>query len=502
MPLLSMVMQEYVKRYGDGLSLADESGIDPQVKHISGDSREMIPESVFCCVRGEKFDGKDFVELAVKKGATALFTETLFPMNIPQILTSDIRRDMGRLASIIYGEPSRKLKMFAVTGTNGKSTTSWIIRHILQNYGTRTGLFGTIVYNDGTNEWDAGRTTPESYDIQRSLAQMVDNGCSACVMEASSHGLFLGRLEGCVFDGAVFTNLSEEHLDFHETLDDYFEAKKFLFSRYMKKQWWGAVNRDDVYGRKLKDAFPNDIVSFGMETVDRTGVTADCISVSLSGTNFFISFPEVNEKYSVSLPLSGHFNVYNALGAVTLLGSFISDRRGLLEALRTMVQVPGRVEKYCLSNGVCVVIDFAHTPVALQNILSELREMCSGFLISVFGHGGERFEGNRFSLGYTAAEYSDRIVITMDNPRGEDPEKIAEQIMEGVVSSKKTPEVSLILDREKAVHTALEKARKGDVVAVTGKGPEKYLLIGSQKIPYSDRAAVFSWVKKKGLTWK
>lgn len=502
MPFLTTVLDEFEKKYGFSPAVRNLPLNQPLLEQVTGDSREVVPGSVFCCVKGEKRDGLDFAAAAVEKGACVLLTDREIPLPVPQLMTSDVRRDMGRLASLVYGCPSSRMKMFAVTGTNGKSTTTWMIRHILQSAGIRTGLFGTIVYNDGAVERDAGRTTPESYEIQRSLASMVKNGCGACVMEASSHGLTLGRLEGCSFDGAVFTNLSEEHLDYHKTLEEYFQAKTRLFSNYMKDGWHGASNMDDLHGRMLLSAFPGDLTPFGLGENVAESVRGTILSAAPSGNDFSVRLPGRQEELRIFLPLPGRFNVYNALGSIALLHSFVEAPQKIASALRTMPQVPGRLERYYLSNGVCVIIDFAHTPTALGNVLSELRNMCPGKLCAVFGHGGERFQPNRHSLGLTAARFCDRIVVTMDNPRSEDPGKIAGQIFEGIRASDRKPESEIVLDRKAAIRRALDGSRTGDVVAVTGKGPEKYLIIGNQTIPYSDRETVLDWVKERGLTWE
>ena len=496
---LARLLERHGKKYGVSLSVERGDGNNPLLKEICADSRQIGPGGLFCCIQGENADGHDFAPAAVNRGAAVLLTERPLPLDVPQILSAHTRRDMGRLADILYGEPSEKLLLLAATGTNGKSTTVWMLRHILETLGLRTGLFGTILYSDGLHDREAARTTPESWEIQRDLAVMVDNGCRACVMEASSHGLMLGRLEGCRFDGAVFTNLSEEHLDYHGTLEEYFKAKTRLFSSFMKPRWHGAANGDDPWGRKLLRLYPDNIRSFGLER-DTLDFRAEGVSLSIEGSEFFVRSDE-EKKTPLTLPLPGRFNVYNALGALTLADSFFPGRREeKAEAMKSMVQVPGRLEKYVFSNGVTVIIDFAHTPTALKNVLGEVRTMCSGHLISLFGHGGERFEPNRPALGRIAAAAADRIFITMDNPRREDPQKIAEQILEGVHSVNKAVDVRLILDRKNAVRSALDGAEQGDVVVLSGKGPEKHLVIGTEKIPYSDREEVFSWAEERGVT--
>lgn len=500
MPLLSEVISGFRKKYGYSLALDFDGTVDPLISHVTGDSRDTLQDSVFCCIRGEKRDGLAHAAAAVKNGARVLLTDRKSPEPVPQLMTDNVRRDMGRFASVVYGDPSSRLRMFAVTGTNGKSTTTWIIRHILRSFGMKTGILGTIVYDDGRGERDAGRTTPESCEIQRSLAEMVKNGCSACVMEASSHGIVFGRLEGCAFDGALFTNLSEEHLDYHKTMEDYFLAKERLFSDFMKDEWRGACNGDDSYGKRLIAKFSSRLVPFGLH-VGKGGFEGRNIFSRAAGSEFEVSFPG-NEIAPIFLPLPGRFNVYNALGSMALLYSFVENPSAMAGSLATMEQVPGRVERYFLSNGACAVIDFAHTPTALKNILSELKGMCGGSLTAVFGHGGERFEQNRHTLGLYGAQFCEKLIITMDNPRGEDPAKIAEQIVAGVRDSGKNPDVRVILDRSLAVRTALDEAEDGDIVAITGKGPEKFITIGNRAIPYSDRDTVLEWARGRGLTWK
>lgn len=499
---LTHLLDEYHRRFSTPLALHNTEGADVRVWGITGDSRNVERGDLFCCIPGEKKDGHDFAGQALQRGSAALLVERILPLPAPQLLTPNGRRDAGRLASILYGTPSDKLSMYGVTGTNGKSTTTWIIRHLLQSLGRKTGLMGTIVYDNGAEEVDAERTTPENYEIQRSLAYMVRNGCVACVMETSSHGLSLDRLEGCAFDGGVFTNLSEEHLDYHHTLEEYFVAKRRLFTAYMKKEWHGAANGEDQYGKRILKDFPNQVVPFGFGRGEGGGVWAEEVSVGLDATRATFSFPDTGERYRVTTPLTGKFNVSNMLGAISLLSAESFENRALVEALGSMVQVPGRLEKYFFSNGVCAIIDFAHTPAALKNVLSELRPLCSGRLVTVFGHGGERFKPNRFSLGTVAAFFADKAIITMDNPRGEDPADIARQIEQGLREAKKGTEVVTILDRELAVRTALSEGRPGDVVLISGKGPEKNIVIGERKIPYTDREAVFAWASEKGVTWR
>ncbi|MDI9369577.1 MAG: UDP-N-acetylmuramoyl-L-alanyl-D-glutamate--2,6-diaminopimelate ligase [Synergistota bacterium] len=495
-------MQEYADKYSAHLALKTGSAkqeADPVVIDAGYNSETVAKDWLFCCIAGERTDGHDFAPEALEKGASALLTQRPLDLDIPQILSSDVRRDMGRLSSIIHGEPSSRLRMFAVTGTNGKSTTTWIMRHLLESLDMRPGLIGTVVYNDGVEEVDAGRTTPESCDIQRLLASMVRNGCDSCVMETSSHGLDLGRVEGCLFDSAVFTNLSEEHLDYHETLEGYFSAKARLFAGYMKETWAGAANMDDRYARRLMDLYPERFLSFGLGNGNSVDVHGEDPACSLDGTRFTLTLKSIASPFSSFIPLPGVFNVYNALAALAAVLPYSYDGKALAGALSGMVQVPGRMEKISLENGVRCIVDFAHTPEALRNVLTELRRLCDGRVISVFGHGGERFQPNRFSLGKIASDLADEIIVTMDNPRNEPPEQIAAQIVEGIAASERKTSHRTILDRKAAVYEALDSAKPGDVVAVTGKGPEKYLCIGDESFPYSDVGAINSWALERGV---
>lgn len=500
--LLSKVLFEYESRYANHLPLhkgrlVEET--DPFVMDAGYNSMSVGKDSLFCCISGERKDGHDFATEAIHRGASALLTERPLDLEIPQIISPDVRRDMGRLSSIIHGSPSEKLRMFAVTGTNGKSTTTWLIRHLLRSIGMRPGLIGTIVYDDGAVETEAARTTPESCDIQRLLAGMIRNGCDSCVMETSSHGLQLGRLEGSRFDSAVFTNLSQEHLDYHRTLEEYFSAKARLFSVFMKGDWAGGANAEDEFASRLLALYPERLLSFALSAEHLADVQGGDLKCTLDGTWFNLTLQGRSAPYKAFIPLPGVFNVYNVLAAISAVLPYAFDGRALSEALSSMIQVPGRMEKISLENGVKCIIDFAHTPEALRNVLSELRRLCDGRIISVFGHGGERFQPNRFSLGDFAASIADEIIVTMDNPRNEPAEQIAAQIVQGIVSSKKKTPFKTILDRKAAVYEALDSAKSGDVVVVSGKGPERFLCIGTESFPYSDAEAVKGWAVERGV---
>lgn len=478
------------------LHLGNNFDNDPNILDVYTDSREIVSGSVFVCISGKHSDGHDYINEAVANGAVALVTERNVNVDVPYILVENTRNILGSISSIVYGNPSSRLLMCGITGTNGKSTTAYILRHILETEGLKTGILGTITYNDGMFAEDASRTTPESCFIQRYLSRMLLNGCRACVMEVSSHGLSLGRLNGCLFDAAIFTNLSEEHLDFHEDIQRYFQVKQSLFQSYMKTSWVGVANGDDFYGKCLHDKYLKNISLFGMTNIENKYI-ASCVSYNVNTTSFMLE--NLDKKYEVFIPYLGKYNVYNALSAISLANNLGIDIESSLSCLKNAPKVPGRFESYYLNNGVRVVIDFAHTPFALKNILASIRELAEGRIISVFGHGGDRFVENRPQLGKIAATFADKVIITSDNPRSEDPASIASQIYEGSIYTKRTPNVSIILDRKEAVYNALNNARDGDIVLISGKGPEREIIYENHRVPYNDLDAVISWSQSTGV---
>lgn len=459
-----------------------------KISDVISDSREVKPGTLFACIKGENSDGHDYAKIAEKKGAAALLCEREINSDLPQIIVERVRDFLGEVAAFVYDNPSSKLLMIGVTGTNGKTTTTYIIRSILQAAGIRTGLLGTIIESDGINDKEADRTTPESCEIQKQLASMVKNNCGACVMETSSHGLFLGRIKGARYDVAVFTNLYPEHLDFHVNMENYFEAKKLLFTNYVKENFTGAANFDSPYGKKLLEEFSN-LRGFGLsENADFQAVN---IKMGLNGTEF-----EIKSKNFADLklksPLVGDFNIMNTLCAVAAIRGRVSDEE-IIKGVANVPQVPGRLERIDLDNNACCFIDFAHTPSALKSVLSTIKKLSknSGKIISVFGHGGGRYQQNRPELARSASEFANEIIITSDNARNEEPIKIAEAIAAGAAVPYK-----IILDRNEAVNYALNLLKPGDILVITGKGPEKFILIKDKKIPFNDTEAVLAWKSK------
>ncbi len=497
MKLFSDIYKQIIKyNIAEYIKLQNNTNMDPYISDLYNDSREVKANSIFACVSGKTSDGHAYISEAVKNGAVALITECDVDVEIPYILVKNMRNILGVISSIVYDCPASRLIMCGITGTNGKSTTAFMLRHILNAAGTKAGILGTIAYDDGILSEEASRTTPESPSIQRYLSRMLQNGCRACVMEVSSHGLSLGRLNGCKYDGGIFTNLSEEHLDFHGDMQTYFLVKQTMFQSYMKSSWFGVTNGDDPYCKRLYNNYIANVSLYGMSQF-KYKYNAYNILYEKNTTHFILNFSGKN--YGASLPFLGKYNVYNALSAVSLANALGIDVEASLSFLRYAPRVPGRFESYYLDNGVRVVIDFAHTPFALKNLLASIRELSCGRIFTVFGHGGGRFAENRPQLGKIAAMYADKIIITCDNPRSEDPSSIAEQICEGVVGFNPALNVSVLLDRREAVYSALNDARDGDIVVISGKGPEREIIYEDHRIPYNDFDALISWSQKTGV---
>ena len=481
----------------------DESRLEIEVNEVFSDSRKVTQNSIFCCIQGEKSDGHDFALRALSAGAVAILAEKHLPeCTIPQIIVNSARKWMGKVAAKVYEEPARQLKMYAVTGTNGKTTTTWVIRRLLESMGIKCGIIGTVLQNDGLNDYETERTTPESCEIQRLLSHMVRNGCTACVMETSSHGLDIGRLDGCEFDVMVFNNLNPEHLDYHKTMENYFAAKCILFEKYSKKNGRIVVNADDAYGKKIIEKYGHShkVISFAIDNSD-ADLSAQILNLGIDGTKFKL-FISGNFCGDFCTPLVAVFNVNNTLAALSAVYDADIDVKLLVNGVANTPQIPGRLEKHFISIGddnsaACCIIDFAHTPEALKNVLSAVKGFCKGNLISIFGHGGGRYQANRPELGKVAAAIADRIIVTMDNPRHESPEDIADQISAGVTSIRHDMDMEIIINRSKAIKTALDDIKAGDVVVLSGKGPENYLIIGGEYLPYSDAGEVQSWLANK-----
>ncbi|MDF2668856.1 MAG: UDP-N-acetylmuramoyl-L-alanyl-D-glutamate--2,6-diaminopimelate ligase [Paenibacillus sp.] len=463
-----------------------------EITGIQTDSRKVSPGDLFLCIPGLVHDGHDFASMAADRGAAALVVERPVPGSLPALHVKDARFAMAVLASHFYRYPSERMKLIGITGTNGKTTTSYILEQMLSDCGWRTGLMGTISIKIG-NDWsEAVRTTQEALDLQHSLSRMAEVGTEACIMEVSSHALELGRVKGCRFRTAIFTNLTQDHLDFHGTMERYQKSKGLFFARMNNgyeedpdRRQYVVLNGDDEASAVYKASTSAEVIQYGLGPA--LDVRAAHIRITSQGTLFrLITFAGETD---VQMKLIGKFNVYNALAAVAamLVEGFQLER--IKESLERVRVVPGRMELVESANpNYAVVVDYAHTPDGLENALSTVKEFAEGRVITVFGCGGERDRTKRPLMGKIAAKYSDYVIVTSDNPRSEHPNSIISEIEQGIQTEESYPQFySLEADRRKAIQMAIEMASPKDVVLIAGKGHETTQIINGTTIHFDDR---------------
>jgi UDP-N-acetylmuramoyl-L-alanyl-D-glutamate--2,6-diaminopimelate ligase len=454
-------------------------------ERVQYDSRAVGSGDVFVAIRGLKADGHAHLRQARDAGAVAAVVETVTPgLDLPQIRVLDTRRALALLAAEETGHPSRELVMVGVTGTNGKTTTTHLIAAELEARGDRVGVIGTVGYRFGGQTEPAPHTTPEAPDLARLLRRWRDRGATAVAMEVSSHALALDRTYGVAFDAGVFTNLTQDHLDFHGTMEGYRDAKARLFRAETRgdrtKAFTGAVNTDDPDGRWIRERGDPPILGFGLEP--GAEVTAEDIRWERSGTRLRIRSPHGTS--SVALRLRGAFNVMNALAAFTAGLAVGVPATALAAGLESVPSVPGRLEPVEAGQPFEVLVDYAHTPDALGRALDAVRATGPRRLICVFGCGGDRDRGKRPLMGAVAAERADEVFLTSDNPRSEDPESILAEIQAGVRGA---AHVRTIVDRTQAIGAAIAACGEGDALLIAGKGHETYQILGARTIPFDDR---------------
>jgi UDP-N-acetylmuramoyl-L-alanyl-D-glutamate--2,6-diaminopimelate ligase len=453
---------------------------------VTLDSRRVTPGSVFVALRGLKKDGAEFAQQAVAAGAAAIVSESAAAsVDVPWIRVADARLAVAYLAAEFNGHPSRHMRVIGITGTNGKTTTGYLVSAILEAAGIKCGLMGTVLYRTGNRDFEATRTTPEAPDVQAYMSEMLAAGCGACVMEVSSHALALRRVDGIRFAAGIFTNLTRDHLDFHAGMDDYFAAKRRLFEM-LPDDAPAVVNIDDPRGALLVDISKRPI-TYGLTR--SAMVTPGSLSYSLEGLQFDIRSPRGSIR--VRSKLVGKPNVYNILAAVAATTALDIPTAAIEQGLERLAGVPGRFEiASSPSDDVTVVVDYAHTDDALRNLLETARPVALRRLITVFGAGGDRDRTKRPLMGMVAARLSDIVVITSDNPRSEDPNRIIEEVKRGADSEirQSGAEVLIRPDRRDAIAQAVAMAAPGDVVLIAGKGHEKYQEIGGQTFTFDDVA--------------
>lgn len=483
-----------------GLDVTAEEGIlDIEVTGISYDSRKVAPGHVFVCIEGYKTDGHDYIRAALEKGAVALMIQkpVEVPAGIPYVQTTDTRKALALISSNFAGNPSDQLKMIGVTGTNGKTTTTYLIEQILKEKGYKVGLIGTIMNKIGDRVYPVTNTTPESLDLQLLLKEMVDEGITHVVMEVSSHALDLDRVYGIEYDTAVFTNITQDHLDFHKTMDKYLEAKQKLFAnldRYKTKNSKknAIINMDDQASAKLIEASTGSVVTYGVNSSCQ--VKAGNISLRSDGVSFEV-YTQGHET-TLSLHLTGLFNVYNSLAAFAVgLAEDIAPEE-IKAALESVKGVPGRMEKVDEGQDFAVLVDYAHTPDGLENIIKAARAFAKGRVITVFGCGGDRDRTKRAIMGELSGRLSDYSLLTSDNPRTEDPLFILSQIEEGIRRVVERDKYSILPDRREAIRYAVNMAQSGDVLLIAGKGHETYQLVQDQVLHFDDREVASELLKE------
>ena len=438
------------------------------ITDVTHSTAAVLPGALFVCVTGENVDGHELAQQAIDAGAVALLVERHLPLDIPQIVVADTRKTQGTIAAAFWGFPSDDLLLIAVTGTNGKTTTSHLLGSILRQHGLRTEVMGTL---------SGSRTTAESTDLQRHLAQFIDRNVQAVVMEVTSHAMVLHRVEGTHFALAIFTNLTPEHLDFHGTMERYFAAKASLFTSSYASV--GIVNYDDVHGRLIADTHEIQCFPFSLHDVQN-------ISASASSHEF------TWKTHQVKVNVGGKFNVSNSLAAVTAAVQLGVSETDIVAGLAAAETVPGRFEQVRASSGFDVVVDYAHTPDALQRVLLAARDVVGvkHRVLVVFGCGGDRDSEKRPHMGAIAAKFADYVVVTSDNPRSESPAAIAQNIIDGIGTHGANTIVKTEIDRRLAIQLALNSAKSGDIVVIAGKGHEKNQTIGNSVLPFDDVAIV------------
>ena len=469
--------------------------IDREVTAITNDSRKVIEGSLFFAIKGFSNDGTQYIPTAIEKGAKVILVDDKFdlrsveiPADVTLVVVPDARYAMAICSCNFYDNPSRKLKLIGVTGTKGKTTTTYMMKEMLQKQGYKTGLIGTIaIYSGDKKLEDSDRTTPESIKLQKILAQMVDDGCQLVVMEVSSQSLKLHRVAGCEFYAGLFTNFSEDHISpkEHPDMEDYFNSKLEL----MKMCKYGFINADDLQVSKVPKLLPDkDIKTYGID--NQCDLLAKDITITNSYVDFKVKIGERNERIKVGIP--GRFSVYNSLAAISVAMKLGCNAENIKESLLD-VRVPGRSELVNNSKELTIMIDYAHSPESLENILNAVKSYTRGRVISVFGCGGDRDSAKRPKMGEISGKIADFTIITSDNPRTEDPEKIVSQIEEGI--KKTNGKYVCIVDRVEAIKYAIDMASKKDLILLAGKGHEPYQEINGVKHPFDERIIVNQIIK-------
>jgi UDP-N-acetylmuramoyl-L-alanyl-D-glutamate--2,6-diaminopimelate ligase len=471
------------------LTLVGSAGAKNKIS-VCADSRLVKTCDIFVAVKGTTNDGHDFIPAAIEKGAKYIVAQQRCPSNgATLILTGDSSKAWGLLAQAAKGNPAAKLTNLAVTGTNGKTTITFLVRSIIQAAGKKCGLIGTVINDTGTGSTESAMTTPDATVLADLMAQMVENGAKYMVIEASSHALSQSRLAGITFKAAAFTNLTGDHLDYHKDMDNYLAAKILLFEN-LSSRATAILNKQSPESKKIASKTQAKVLYYAVD--EPADVCADIVSMDADKTIYDLTYG--GRTLRVHSPLLGKHNVSNHLAAAGLCLAAGIDLAAVVNGLETMKFVPGRLEAVCCGQDFAVLVDYAHTDDALHNVLSTLRPLCKGKLTVVFGCGGDRDKTKRPRMAKVAHEMADRIIVTSDNPRTEQPNAIINDILDGF-SSLLPSNILVEPDREKAIGLAIKSAFKDDIILIAGKGHENYQIIGSQKRHFSDREVAEKFIK-------
>ena len=472
------------------LDVLDASAaMDMEIGGVSYDSRKTQPGDLFVAIRGFESDGHKFIPAAMARGAAAVLCEEAPSDGTPYVRVADCRKGLAYVSREFFGDPAKEMTLVGITGTSGKTTSSYLIKHMLEmKLDAKVGLIGTNGNMIGSECLHSDHTTPESYELHKLFRRMADEGCTHVVMEVSSHALALERVAGIEYDVGVYTNLSQDHLDLHGTMEEYAAAKRLLF-RQCKL---GCLNADDKWTDFMLNGATCKAMTFSAES-DSADLTAKDIRLSATGVRFAAVYKD--ELALTRLAIPGNFSVHNALGAIAVglsLGISLAD---CCDAMASAKGVKGRVEVVPTDGDYSIIIDYSHKPGALETVLQTLRPVVKGRLVCLFGCGGDRDKVKRPIMGAIAADNSDFVIVTSDNPRTEEPEEIIREIVAGM-KNKRTPK-KVVCDREEAIHWAIDNARPGDVILLAGKGHEDYQVVGHEKRHMDEREIVADWLEKR-----
>ena len=462
-----------------------QGSLDQPIVGVSADSRKVEEGWAFVAIGGLRVDGHQFIAHALMQGASAVVVErgaqVILPPDVACVGVDDSRRALAQMAAAFHGQPSHHLRLIGVTGTSGKTTSTYLLEAMLRAHSLTPGVIGTVTYRYAGREQPAEQTTPAAEDLQRLLRQMVDGGVSHCVMEVSSHALAQDRVWGCLFAAALFTNLSHDHLDFHGDMASYYAAKARLFTEY--QPGLAVINRDDPAAEKLLSETRVPVITYGFSAA--ADVSVDQVAMDAKGIALRAKVP--GRLVELCSPLIGRHNVYNILGALATASGLGMDLGRAIQGIESLAAVPGRFERVDLGQPFSVLVDYAHKPDALRHVLIAARGMTSGRLIVVFGAGGDRDRGKRPHMGQLVAEHADVAVITSDNPRSEAPTDIIRDVEAGYTAAGSAAAYRVVEDRRRAIYEAVALARAGDAVVIAGKGHESYQIIGTERLPFDDR---------------